>query len=80
MSEHRLKRQIAVAINFKRTPRNSAQLGVPTYDSQLGVGIFDAPEVFSDTLVHSGVGKSQTGKLQFPFPILGNTNNQCKFQ
>lgn len=45
-----------------------------TNDPQLSVGIFDAPVVFGDTLVHARIIKSQTGKLQLAFPILLKTH------
>lgn len=44
--------------------------GELTDDAQLGVGVFDAPVVFSDALVHAGVVEGETGELELTFTIL----------
>lgn len=49
-----------------------------TDNPKLGVGVFDAPVVFSHTLVHSGVIEGETGKLQLPFPILEKDTEDVK--
>lgn len=41
-----------------------------TDDSQLGVGVFDAPVILGDALVHPRVVLRQTGKLQLSFAVL----------
>lgn len=49
-----------------------------TDNPKLSVGVFDAPVVFSNTLVHSGVLEGQTGKLQLPFSILEEDTEYIK--
>lgn len=58
-----------VLCNIQEVNESSVSWGL-TDDSQLSVGVFDAPVVLSNALVHSRVIEGETGELQLPLPIL----------